>query len=94
MYFQDGKYEAAISELSKVAPRGSISPKKPFVDPALNYELEKTLGLSLLHMKDFQNAKIHLWQSLNDTGNEGDKNFIDDQIEYCDWLDAHRNLLD
>jgi tetratricopeptide (TPR) repeat protein len=93
MDFQEGRYEAAISGLSGIAPRNSISAKKPFADPVLDFELEKTLGLSLLHAKDFQNAKIHLWQSLNYTGNEGDKNFIDDQIQYCDWLDAHRNLL-
>jgi tetratricopeptide (TPR) repeat protein len=93
MDFQEGRYEAAISNLSGIAPRSSIRAKKPFVDPVLDFELEKTLGLSLFHTKDFQNAKIHLWQSLNYTGNEGGKNFIDDQIEYCNWLDAHRSLL-
>jgi tetratricopeptide (TPR) repeat protein len=93
MDFQQERYEVAISNLSGIAPRSSIGAKKPFVDPVLDFELEKILGLSLFHAKDFQNAKIHLWQSLNYTGNEGDKNFINDQIEYCDWLDAHRSLL-
>jgi tetratricopeptide (TPR) repeat protein len=93
MDLQQGRYEAAVSDLSGIAPRSSVGAKKSFVDLVLDFELEKTLGLSLFHAKDFQNAKIHLWQSLNYTGNEGDKNFIDDQIEYCDWLDAHRSLL-
>jgi tetratricopeptide (TPR) repeat protein len=93
MDFQEGRYEAAISNLSGIAQRSSVSAKKPFVDAVLDFELEKTLGLSLFHMEEFQDAKIHLWQSLNYTGNEGDKNFIEDQIEYCDWLDAHRSLL-
>jgi tetratricopeptide (TPR) repeat protein len=93
MDYQEQRYEAAISALSRIAPRSSVGAKKPFADPVLDFELEKVLGLSLFHAKDFQNAKIHLWQSLNHTSNQGDKNFIDDQIEYCDWLDAHRNLL-
>lgn len=86
LYSRREKYEAAIKELSKI--------KQPFEDPILNYQLEKTIGLSLLQTKDFQQAKVHLWQSLNYTKNEGDMNYIDDVIEFCDWLDEHRELVD
>jgi tetratricopeptide (TPR) repeat protein len=93
-YFRQQRYEAALGELSKIDPSRSKETKKHFDDPVLHYELEKTIGFCLLHLKDFQSAKIHLWQALNYTTNEGDMNFIDDQIEYCDWLDEHRSLLD
>ena len=93
-YFRQEKYQAALKELSKIDLNKPKETKKHFDDPVLDYELEKTLGFCLLHLKDFQSAKIHLWHSLNYTTNEGDMNFINDQIEYCDWLDEHRNLLD
>jgi tetratricopeptide (TPR) repeat protein len=93
-YFRQQRYEAALKELSKTNLGASKEAKKHFDDPVLDYELEKTIGFCLLHLKDFQTAKIHLWQSLNCTANEGDMNFIDDQIEYCDWLDDHRDLMD
>jgi tetratricopeptide (TPR) repeat protein len=93
-YFRQQRYEAALKELSKTDLRPPKETKRHFDDPILDYELEKTIGFCLLHLKDFQTAKIHLWQSLNYTVNEGDMNFIDDQIEYCDWLDDHRDLLD
>jgi hypothetical protein len=83
-----------LKELSKIDPIRFDKKIKHFDDPVLDYELEKTLGFCLLRLKDFQSAKIHLWHSLNFTRNKGDMNFINDQIEYCDWLDEHRNLLD
>jgi len=93
-YIRQRRYQAALKELSKIDLNTFKETKKHFDDPVLDYELEKTLGYCLLHLKDFQSAKIHLWHSLNYTTNEGDMNFINDQIEYCDWLDEHRNLLD
>jgi tetratricopeptide (TPR) repeat protein len=92
-YFRQQTYEAALKELSKIKASLSKETKRHFDDPILDYELEKTIGFCLLRLKDFQTAKIHLWQSLNYTANEGDMNFIDDEIEYCDWLDDHRDLF-
>ena len=88
------RYEAALKELSKIDLNTSKGTKKHFDDPVLDYELEKTLGFCLLRLKEFQSAKIHFWHSLNFTTNEGNMNFINDQIEYCDWLDEHRHLLE
>jgi len=68
--------------------------RKPFRDPLLNFELEKITGLCFFHLKEFQNAKVHLWQSLNYTMNEADVNYIEDLIEYCDWLDDHRDWIE
>jgi len=88
------RYQEALKALSKIGRKKSEKPGKHFDDPVLDYELEKSLGFCLLQLKDFQSAKVHLWNSLNYTMNEGDVNFINDRIEYCDWLDEHRNLLD
>jgi tetratricopeptide (TPR) repeat protein len=94
VYLRRERYAAALKELSKIELRTSKDTRKRFDDPVLDYELEKTLAFCLLRQKDFQGAKIHFWHSLNYTTNEGDMNFVNDQIEYCDWLDEHRNLLD
>ena len=84
--FRQGKYKEAFDFHSKI--------KKRFQDPILNFQLERTLGLSLFHLKNFQEAKIHLWQSLNYTKNKGEMNQMDDLIEFCDWLDRHRDLIE
>jgi tetratricopeptide (TPR) repeat protein len=94
LYLHQERYEAALKELSKIDLNTSKGTKKHFDDPVLDYELEKTLGFCLLRLKEFQSAKIHFWHSLNFTTNEGNMNFINDQIEYCDCLDEHRHLLE
>jgi tetratricopeptide (TPR) repeat protein len=86
LYFRLRDYKGAFGELSKIG--------RQLGNPILNYQLERTIGLCLLHLKDFQKAKVHLWQSLNYTANDGDRNLIDDLIEQCDWLDDHHRLLE
>ncbi len=86
IYLREGNYKSAHDALSNI--------KKPFEDSLLNFQIEKMLGYSLLHLKNFQEAKIHLWQSLNYTRNRGDRNLIDDLIEQCDWMEDHRDLLE
>jgi hypothetical protein len=93
-YTHQEKYTAALKELSNIDLLRYDKRGKHFEDQVLDYELEKTLGFCLLRLKEFQNAKVHFWLSLNFTTNEGDMNFINDQIEYCDWLDEHRNLFE
>lgn len=84
-HFHQREYKAALEN--------SMMIKRAFTDRILNFELEKMRGLCLLRLKDFQAAKIHLWQSLNYTPNEGDMNFIKDLIDFCDWLDEHRHHI-
>jgi len=61
--------------------------KTSFSNAVLQYGKERLLGEAYFRLKDFQQAKVHFWQSLNFTTNKSSVQQIEDWIERCEWYE-------
>jgi hypothetical protein len=66
-----------------------ISEKISMNSQLLLFGKERMLGETYFRLKDFQQAKVHFWQSLNYTSNKSSVQRIEDWIERCEWFEQH-----
>lgn len=59
--------------------------------PYLNALRLKTIGTVLFRLKRFEDAKAAFWMSLNYVPTEVAQNEVNDWVDRCEWMKAHRS---
>jgi tetratricopeptide (TPR) repeat protein len=71
-----------------------VSEPNVFGDSVLQTGKEQLLGEAYFMKKEYQQARIHFWQSLNFTSNQASIDRVNDWLERCEWfvINAERYL--
>lgn len=75
------KYDDGITALNAI--------ERPFGLPILNGYREELLGKFYFLKRQYENARMHFWMSLNDIQNTSYQERIDDWLDRCRWYSLH-----
>ena len=60
-------------------------------DERLEAMREKALGQAELRLRQYQEARVSFWLSLNSVSTPAARHDVDDWIGFCDWMATHED---
>jgi Flp pilus assembly protein TadD len=91
LFFRQKKYRLAVERFRAMA-RDSVMQSRPggaFERAILDSRREQLTGEAYFRLGDFQQARVHFWESLNFVTNDLTVQRVDDWLERCDWFEKN-----